>query len=284
MTMTRRSPAVMDEPAVTVSGDAAAEVAGAARRKLVGLARYTGEPMTHARVRLTRLPDPRVARPILAQGNVVVGGRTVRAQVTAHTPREALHLIHDRLQTRLLRVSRHWQARRGGQPAGGRRPAGGGPAWRHGQEPTHRPPYFPRPPEERQVVRHKTYGPSVRTPDEAADDMELLDYDFYLFTDSETGQDAIVYRAGPSGYRLAGLTPPSPSWPPPAVPLTASDQPAPRLGLAEAIDRLNLAGTPFLLFADEATGRGRVLYRRYDGHYGLISPAEQDDERRGWTS
>jgi hypothetical protein len=29
----------------------------------------------------------------------------------------------------------------------------------------------------------------------------------------------------------------------------------------------------FLLFVDAATGRGAVLYLRYDGHYGLIEPA-----------
>lgn len=30
---------------------------------------------------------------------------------------------------------------------------------------------------------------------------------------------------------------------------------------------------PFLFFAEPASGRGRLLYRRYDGHYGLVRPA-----------
>ncbi len=29
-----------------------------------------------------------------------------------------------------------------------------------------------------------------------------------------------------------------------------------------------------MLFADDTTRRGNVLYHRYDGHYGLITPAE----------
>jgi hypothetical protein len=29
----------------------------------------------------------------------------------------------------------------------------------------------------------------------------------------------------------------------------------------------------FLYFTDAETGRGCVLYLRYDGHYGLIEPA-----------
>jgi hypothetical protein len=30
-----------------------------------------------------------------------------------------------------------------------------------------------------------------------------MDYDVHLFTDAATGEDAVVYRAGPSGLRLA---------------------------------------------------------------------------------
>ena len=32
-------------------------------------------------------------------------------------------------------------------------------------------------------------------------------------------------------------------------------------------------GFPFLFFIDAAPGRASVLYHRYDGHYGLITPA-----------
>ncbi len=58
------------------------------------------------------------------------------------------------------------------------------------------------------------------------------------------------------------------------VPLTVSKQPAPRLAVADAKQRLDITGLPFVFFADESTGRGGALYHRYDGHYGLITPAE----------
>lgn len=33
--------------------------------------------------------------------------------------------------------------------------------------------------------------------------LNAMDYDVHLFTDAATGEDAVVYRAGPSGLRLA---------------------------------------------------------------------------------
>ena len=36
---------------------------------------------------------------------------------------------------------------------------------------------------------------------------------------------------------------------------------------------MNAVEHRFVLFENAATGRGSVIYRRYDGHYGLIDPA-----------
>jgi Sigma 54 modulation/S30EA ribosomal protein C terminus len=91
----------------------------------------------------------------------------------------------------------------------------------------------------------------------------------HLFTDER----AVVYRAGPTGYRLARLNPVDQPESDTVAPLTVRDRPAPRLTLPEAVDQLNLTERPFLFFADAADGRGRLLYHRYDGHYGLITPA-----------
>lgn len=57
-------------------------------------------------------------------------------------------------------------------------------------------PYFLRPPEEREVIRHKSYALRRLTPEEAVIDMELLDYGFHLFTEEEeTDQDSVVHRS-----------------------------------------------------------------------------------------
>lgn len=42
--------------------------------------------------------------------------------------------------------------------------------------------------------------------------------------------------------------------------------------MAEAQQRLDITGFPFVFFADDSTGRGNVLYHRYDGHYGRPGP------------
>jgi hypothetical protein len=51
-------------------------------------------------------------------------------------------------------------------------------------------PYFPRPREERRVIRCKSYVLACQTAAEAAADLELLDYDFHLFTEKAIGETA----------------------------------------------------------------------------------------------
>jgi ribosome-associated translation inhibitor RaiA len=224
------------------------------------------EPVLFARVKLTEEASPAGSRPALAQANLDVDGHTVRAQVAAETIREAVDLLMDRLRQQLARANEHWEARRGGRPKPGPH------QWRHGSEPTHRPDHFARPIEEREVIRHKSFAVPWESVDEAVFEMESMDYDFHLFTDVASGQDSVVCRAGPTGYRLAQLAPRTEPGPV-AVPLSVSELPAPVLSLAEAEELLDNTNVPFVFFAAEATGRGNVLYHRYDGHYGLITPA-----------
>jgi ribosome-associated translation inhibitor RaiA len=265
--MTRRQTISVPEVEVVAGKEIPEAARTRARRKIAALVRYVNEPVLHARVRLTESRDPAVARPVIAQGNLDLNGRVLRAQVAAPTAHEAVGLLEARMRRRLDKMARDWQARRGGMPDAAPH------EWRHINEPTLRPEYYPRPESERQVVRHKTFAPAELTPDEAASDMDLLDYDFYLFTDADTGQDSVIYRAGPTGYRLARVDPDPVRIPDTAVPLTLSDRPAPLLTVAEARKQLDATGLPFLFFAEPASGRGRVLYRRYDGHYGLVRPA-----------
>ncbi|MGW3045886.1 sigma 54 modulation/S30EA ribosomal C-terminal domain-containing protein [Kitasatospora sp. NPDC001159] len=54
--------------------------------------------------------------------------------------------------------------------------------------------------------------------------------------------------------------------------MTVSPTPAPRIDPTVARRRIDAFDQPFVFYADESTGRGKVLYHRYDGHYGLITP------------
>jgi ribosome-associated translation inhibitor RaiA len=240
-----------------------------ARDKIGGLGRLTHEPVLHARVKLTRHRDPAVERPVIAQANLDVNGRLVRVQVEGATAREAIDRLESRLRHRLARIAEHWEARRGKSPVSGPH------EWRHQSEPVHRRPrYFPRPEGEQQIIRRKSFTLAPCTVDEAAFEMDLLDYDFHLFTEKGTGTASVLYRGGPTGYRLAQVKPfPAPQLAHFELPVTISPQPAPCLTVEQSVERLGLLGLPFLFFIDAAQGRASVLYHRYDGHYGLIAPA-----------
>ncbi|MGE2691844.1 ribosome hibernation promotion factor [Mycolicibacterium pulveris] len=235
-----------------------------AKAKISGLGRFAHRPVRHANVKLTRHGDPAQERPVIAQANLDVDGRLIRAEAQGDTAREAIDRLDDRLRGRLRRAAEHWEARRAGRAA------------RHGHEAPHveRPDHFPVPPEERQIVRRKSYTIAACTVDEAVMEMELLDYDFHLFTEKATEMASVIYRDGPSSYRLAQVAPvPKEQLAPFELPVTISATAPPCITVEQATERLGLLGLPFLFFIDAAQGRAGVLYRRYDGHYGLITPA-----------
>jgi hypothetical protein len=239
---------------------------GFAVQRVNSLLHTAAEPVLFARVKLTMAADPAVERPAIAQVNIDMNGRLVRAQAAGVTMREAVEHACDRLRIRMERAARNWAAIRGGQPS----PGPG--EWRHRSIPAPRLPYFPRPSAERAVIRHKSYALTRQTPDEAVADAELLDYDFHLFTERSTGEDSVVYRIR-DGYRLALAHPRSGRLGPVASSISLSKMPAPRLSVTEAAARLEAASQPFLFFVNADTGRGNVIYHRYNGHYGLIEPA-----------
>ncbi|HXW87674.1 MAG TPA: sigma 54 modulation/S30EA ribosomal C-terminal domain-containing protein [Streptosporangiaceae bacterium] len=242
------------------------EVSDAVRR-VSSLLRLASEPVLFARVKLTMHADPAMKRPAIAQINIDVNGRLVRVQAAEETMRAAVQHACGRLRTRLERAARNWAGLRGGLPLA--EPG----EWRHESMPAPWLPYFPRPRSERIVMRHKSYTPAHETPDEAAAEAHLLDYDFHLFTEKSTGEDSVIYKT-PDGYRLAlahrrtsRLSPVGPS-------ITVSQTPAAHLTVTEAEDRLEAFHQPFLFFVNSQTSRGNLLYHRYDGHYGLIEPAD----------
>lgn len=165
-----------------------------ARKKVGHALTHTGSSVLHARVRVTRHGDPARDRPVLAQANVNVNGRPVRVQVEATTPREAVDLLVDRLDHRLEQLARGWQARRGRVFEGEHH------EWRHDFPATPRRSYYPRPPAERRVVRHKTISPLPCSVDEAVAEMDDLDHDSHVFVEPAAGSTASSTAPDPAGY------------------------------------------------------------------------------------
>jgi hypothetical protein len=253
---------------VTKHGEVAPDMQAYARHKIGQLAKRAPGPVLLARVKLERAPDPALDRPAWAQGMLDVNGRLVRAQVAARQLDEAIDLLEARLRDGLEHLHSQLRARR-------RRAAAGEPGeWRHGDPSARRPAWFARPVGERAVVRHKLLALAPMPVAEAALEMELLDYDFYLFVEAQTGEDALVWRRpeGGLGVAVAGGRPPDVTGC--AVPVRPASAP-PRLTLEEATGRLDLTGERFVFFVDATTGRGGVAYLRYDGHYGLIAASAE---------
>ena len=224
-----------------------------------------GHPVEQARVRLTRYAGRDLPMQVVAQVNVLVADRMVRSQLAAPTADEAIDGAAAGLRWRLNRLGRRLAAEQSGDVGLGH------VGWR--------PVFLPAPAgllisrnRPRKLVRSKSCRLAVQDPDAAAFTMELRDYPFHLFADDTTGAESVLYRGGPTGYRLlrtvAGPDPAS------TVPLSVRGWPAPVLPVARAVETLNSApARSFLFFTDPATGRGRVLYRRYDGDLAMLSPA-----------
>ena len=191
----------------------------------------------------------------------------MRAQVSGVTMREAVDALELRLRHQLEELSERDLERQNGARA-----AVPG-EWRHGALPTPRLGVFPRPVEERELVELKTYAIAPLLPDEAALEMRQLDYDFYLFTNADTDEENVVFLRDDGSLGLLEVTPGAAHAAGHAVLAEAEPFPASRLVRSEAIGRLNVTEEPFVFFVDAESGRGNVLYRRYDGHYGLIEPA-----------
>lgn len=219
------------------------------RNQVGALLRRLPEPRPAVRIKLTRSTRSALPWSVLVQANLETRGQLLRGQVAGAFFHEAAQLLRRSLAQRLLALA-------------------GPPAWRDAR---------PRVPVagvsgQREIVRRKHCAPARCTPEQAALTMDLLDHDIHLFVDAETGEDSAIYRVGPTGYRLARLVSKAPPAGPVSVPLTVNVHEVPRLTPQEAVGRLDATELPFRFFRSADTDRGAVLYRRYDGHYGLITP------------
>ena len=89
--------------------------AALAVRRVSSLLRTAPEPVLFARVTLIMSADPAVRLAAIAQVNVDLNGRLIRAQAAGETMRAAVEHACDRLRILLERAARNWEAVRGGQ-------------------------------------------------------------------------------------------------------------------------------------------------------------------------
>lgn len=244
-----------------------------ARDKVAHACERLGAPVLYARIELAVHDDPADATPASAKAEVDLDGHVTRAHGHASTMTEAVDLVIPRLRRQLERTThRGPDARIRRRRANGHGAPGGGHTWHHGDPTTDRPDWFPRPPEEREVVvRHSYLGDCM--PDEAAADLEESGLTFALFVNVETGEDNVLVADGIGAYELIEVAATC-SLQETAVAVSHSPVRPTTLAVDEAREVLDLTDAPFVFHLDPETGRGRVLYHRTDGHYGLLLPAD----------
>lgn len=251
------------EPRIVVRGPVSSDVVEYGRAKLRAIAAATKRPILGVELRLTQDRDPARAQPCHAEAFVDVDGALVRAHAAAPTTREAVDATKGRLERRLdatlararSRLFRHRDEA----------------SWHHGDAAAARHDLgFARAPEEREIVRRKTFAPRPESLEDALSDLESLDHDFFLFVDDRTGADALVARVD-GGYSVSSTAPVEHHVA--AVKTMVAARPA-TMTLSDAVARLDAGNDRFVFFVDAETGRSAVLYRRYDGHYGFITPAQ----------
>jgi hypothetical protein len=240
------------------------EQAEAARRRIASLDRYASAPLIGARLTVRRDGKPSKKPPFVADVDVRFDGRLLVAHGDGRTPMEAATVAAQALRRQLRRVVGADVALRNELRVlekGGEQPA----------------PTPLKPPEERSIVVRRTYAQEpVSTLTALADllqDAEL----FRLFVHARTGEDVVVYQLDSGGLGL--LFPPGsvladegdlvvaqPSW---------FSDPLPFAAARSEMDMLNEHAVyhRFLYFIDAGDERGKVLYLRLDGDYGLVEPA-----------
>ncbi len=253
------------EVEVTSRGEVPEDAREFAAEKIGALDRYVNARLLRAHVVLREEANPRIERASRAEGEVLLDGTGIRASVAAYDMRAAI----DALAQRLERQLRAFVERRVTERDRG---AGGDGDWRHGDEPADRPDYYPRPPTERELVRRKSFAVGEMDTDRAYEEMELLDHDFYLYREIEPKVDAVIYHRDDG--RIGVIGPVGVGW-------SGEDElgfvreesrgPEPR-SLDDVIAEMNELNHRFLYFTEAESGRGRVIYLRYDGNYGLIEP------------
>lgn len=251
---------------VTVRGEVPEGARELAAEKIGGLDRYVNTRFLRGHVVLRMEANPRIERRARAEGEVLLDGRMVRAQVASYDMTTAV----DQLAQRLERQLRAFVERRVGERDRGSRLDPG--EYRHGDSDGVRPEPFRRPPGERELVRTKSIAVGEMDVVEAAAEMEMLDHDFFLYRDAEAGVDAVVYRRDDA--RTGVIGPLGTGWDGPdedGIVREDSRGPEPRR-LEDVVTEMNELNHRFLYFVDEESGRARVIYLRYDGNYGLIEP------------
>ncbi len=255
---------------VSTSGPVTTAQRSAIEAMVDKVVRSIDDRVVHVRIRAEQHPEQSKDRPVMVRVVLDIKGGPVRAHVSTASVHEAIDAVEARLRAQLrARSERRLAAQHRG-------PTSREGEWRHGDLARERPPYFPRPVDERRIVRHKSFAPGASTVEEAIFDLESMSYDFFLFAEAVSGDDALVAKHEDGHFSVHFLDGGAATAPVPNG-VVVDSHGAPQTDIVTAQERLDAGHEPWVFFRDADSGRGHVLYRRYDGHYGLIVPLDEPD-------
>jgi ribosome-associated translation inhibitor RaiA len=248
----------------TAGEDVSRQQAEDARQRFASIDRYVdGRPLTGARLTVRRTQGRKASRPFVADAHVVFDGRVLAAHAAGASPLEAVDAVTDRLRRQLRRVVDADVAMRN-EP---RVLEAGLEALQH--DARYRPEAGLKAPEEREIIRRFAYVDVSLSTLEAVADLLDLDVEFYLFRHVRTGEEVVVYRRDDG--RIGLLHPPgSPLADENDVVVPQESRYPEPISLNAAREEMDVVNHRFLYFVDAEDGRGKVLYLRHDGDYGLV--------------
>jgi ribosome-associated translation inhibitor RaiA len=231
----------------------------AARRELEALARYTDEPL-EVRATLRRAHGGRGERPYVVDARAVVDGRAY----AAHASGSGAKIAAERAAERLRRQLRHDVAERN-DPRALQKALADLPLE----------PRLPAPEKtDRRINRHRTTATGTLSTYQAIEQLIREDKLFLLFVHERTLEDVVCHRRE-KDFKVGLLHPPGSALAGEGDDVVVVPEPSRYtrpLTVAEARGEIEVNDDRFVYFIDVADLRGKVIYRRGDGDYGLVEP------------
>jgi ribosome-associated translation inhibitor RaiA len=250
---------------ITVEGDLASAVVARIRARLASLARYSRRPPQSARVAIRVGGASRGARRFyVADASLLVGGTYLVAHAVGPSPEMATKEVCLRLRRQLRDAVDAVVARRN-DPAVLRKAASDLEL-----EARPRPRARLKPPQEREIVTFLKVPGEPESTFGAVAELIDRDYEFNLFRHAASAEDVVVHRRADDAVGLLH---------PPGSPLRHERRdmviPEPSrysepIALVDARLEMDALGHRFIYFIALDDRRGKVLYLRRDGDYGLV--------------
>jgi hypothetical protein len=246
---------------IALDADIPQAEAEAVQQSVADLTALIDQPLSGLRLTVRLVTSERVKRRYIADARATLDGRAVAAHSAGTTALEAADSSRDRLLLQALRVA--------GKTSDGKRATGANEPL--AVDPAHRPEARLKPPANRRIVHRRTYISVPLGTVDAVRDLLDIDAEFMLFVHARTREDVTAYlrddgRIGllfPEGSVLADeddIVVPKPSRYPGPITLSA------------ARIEMDFLDHRFLYFVDAKDRRGKVIYLRHDGDYGLVEP------------